>query len=230
MTTFIKAEEQNRGLQTYVNLLNQETDALEERNRQLDDNIASFKTLVSLSETDKQRKLQSMRAQAEGLRKEIMRANDDCEDVQGEFSHLQNKVLRMISLFKKSRFSLAVASSMSYDENTQFNENNVIPYLAELEEYISALITYVAYKRDDPNAAISSVPLDRLPQKEFNKREIAIDAPVETQRDASMMEARTEAEEEDMIIDPRMLHRRFMDLVEKKQLTIVPGGMAKKDN
>lgn len=213
-----------------MNLLNQETDALEERNRQLDDNIASFKTLVSLSETDKQRKLQSMRAQAEGLRKEIMRANDDCEDVQGEFSHLQNKVLRMISLFKKSRFSLAVASSMSYDENTQFNENNVIPYLAELEEYISALITYVAYKRDDPNAAISSVPLDRLPQKEFNKREIAIDAPVETQRDASMMEARTEAEEEDMIIDPRMLHRRFMDLVEKKQLTIVPGGMAKKDN
>jgi hypothetical protein len=26
VTTFIKAEEQNRGLQTYVNLLNQETD------------------------------------------------------------------------------------------------------------------------------------------------------------------------------------------------------------
>jgi hypothetical protein len=52
---------------------------------------------------------------------------------------------------------------MIYDENTQFNENNIIPYLAELEEYISALITYVAYKRDDPNAAISSVPLEKLP-------------------------------------------------------------------
>lgn len=39
VTTFIKAEEQNRSLQTYVNQLNQETDMMEERNRQLDGNI-----------------------------------------------------------------------------------------------------------------------------------------------------------------------------------------------
>ncbi len=35
---------------------------------------------------------------------------------------------------------------MQYDEDTQFNENNVTLYLAELEEYISLLITYLAYK------------------------------------------------------------------------------------
>lgn len=61
---------------------------------------------------------------------------------------------------------------MAYDENTMFNENNIIQYLAELEEYISSLITYAAFKRDDPNAAISSVPLEKLNQKEFNKKEI----------------------------------------------------------
>jgi hypothetical protein len=61
---------------------------------------------------------------------------------------------------------------MSYDENTIFNEHNIVQYLAELEEYISSLITYVAFKRDDPNAAISSVPLEALNQKEFNKKEI----------------------------------------------------------
>jgi hypothetical protein len=33
VTTFIKSEEQNRSLQTYVNLLNQETDSLEDSNR-----------------------------------------------------------------------------------------------------------------------------------------------------------------------------------------------------
>jgi hypothetical protein len=71
--------------------------------------------------------------------------------------------MRMVSLFKQSKFNLSVATNMNYDENTSFNENNVIPYLAELEEYISALITFVAYKRDDPNAAISSVPLEKLP-------------------------------------------------------------------
>jgi hypothetical protein len=111
----------------------------------------------------------------------------------------------MVDLFRKSRFSLAVASGMSYDDNTVFNENNIIPYLAEAEEYISAMITFVAYKRDDPNAAISSVPLEKLPQKEFNKREIAIDAPVDTERDISMMGAKTDVGdgEEDMIVDSK---------------------------
>lgn len=148
-----------------------------------------------------------MRARADTLRSEILTASTDNGDTQLEFRHLQAKVIKMVSLFKKSRFSLAVASNMSYDENTNFNENNVIPYLAELEEYISALITFVAYKRDDPNAAISSVPLEKLPHKEFNKREIAIDAPVDTERDASsiLAGAKTEigADEEDMIVDSK---------------------------
>lgn len=56
---------------------------------------------------------------------------------------------------------------MNYDEGFVFNESNIISYLAELEEYISSLITYVAFKRDDPNAAISSIPLEKLSQKEF---------------------------------------------------------------
>jgi chromosome segregation ATPase len=233
VTTFIKAEEQNRGLQTYVNLLNQETDQLEERNRQLDHNIANFQNLVTLTEAEKQKKLVDMRARAEHLRSEIMRATVDNEDMQGEFRHLQAKVIKMVNLFKKSRFGLSVASHMSYDENTQFNENNVIPYLAELEEYISALITYVAYKRDDPNAAISSVPLEKLPHKEFNKREIAIDAPVDTERDAAasmLAGAKTDigADEEDMIVDSKQLYMKFLDMVGKKQINIVHQSQAKK--
>jgi hypothetical protein len=136
----------------------------------------------------------------------------------------------MVSLFKKSRFALSVASDMIYNENTNFNENNVIPYLAELEEYISALITFAAYKRDDPNAAISSVPLEKMPQKEFNKKEIAIDAPVDTERDVSVMAARTDVgdEEADMIMDSKQLYMKFLDMVGKKQLNIVHQSQAKK--
>lgn len=51
---------------------------------------------------------------------------------------------------------------MQHDENTIFNEQNIIQYLSELEEYISSLITFVALKRDDPNAAMSSVLLEKL--------------------------------------------------------------------
>ena len=142
----------------------------------------------------------------------------------------------MIKLFKQSKFYLSVASNMAYDENTQFNENNIIQYLAELEEYISSLITYVAFKRDDPNAAISSVPLERLNQKEFNKKEIQIDAPIDTERgDASIMGARTDAGgeigggEDDVIVDSKQLYMKFMDMVGKKQINIVHQSQAKKD-
>jgi len=69
---------------------------------------------------------------------------------------------------------LAVAPKMTYDENTMFNDTNIISYLAEVEEYISNLITYVAFKKDDPNAPISSVPLEKLNQKDFNKRDISV--------------------------------------------------------
>ena len=68
----------------------------------------------------------------------------------------------MVEMFKKSKFFLAVAQKMNYEDGFTFNESNIVQYLAELEEYISSLITYSAFKRDDPNAAISAIPLEKL--------------------------------------------------------------------
>ena len=55
----------------------------------------------------------------------------------------------MVEHFKRCKFLLNVASPMNYDEGIVFTENNITTYLAELEEYISALVTVTAYKRDD---------------------------------------------------------------------------------
>jgi|TARA_B110001450_G_C17529985_1_gene444270 hypothetical protein len=54
--------------------------------------------------------------------------------------------------------------------------------LSELEEYISSLITLLAHQRDDKNAAISSIPLEVLDPKDFNKKETYIDAPIDTEK------------------------------------------------
>ena len=58
---------------------------------------------------------------------------------------------------------------MQYDTETQFNEVNITNYLAELEEYFSTLITFNAGKRGETNPAISTVPLDALNDKNFEK-------------------------------------------------------------
>jgi hypothetical protein len=55
-----------------------------------------------------------------------MTAESECSDVENDFRDIQRYVGKIIRTFKDSKFSLAVASQMTYDENTHFNENNVI--------------------------------------------------------------------------------------------------------
>ena len=85
---------------------------------------------------------------------------------------IKNYVWAMVEAFKKSHFFLSVAQNNQYDEATVFNENNVVLYLAELEEYISLFITYMAYKAENPDAAIASLSLDRMAVKEFDKNQL----------------------------------------------------------
>ena len=94
------------------------------------------------------------------------------------FLKIQNSVARMVDMFKRSKFFLCVAQKGNYEDGIIFTENNIISYLAELEEYISSLITYTAFKRDEPNAAISSIPLEQLMQKNFQAKNMSINAPV----------------------------------------------------
>ena len=87
----------------------------------------------------------------------------------------------MVKMFKASKFFLVVANKMSYDDGINFTENNIVTYLAELEEYISSLITYTAFKKDDPNAPISSIPLENLNAKDHNKKVMTIEPPTDYQ-------------------------------------------------
>ena len=63
---------------------------------------------------------------------------------------------------------------MDYDLGVGFTETNVTQYLAELEEYISSLITYVTFKKSETDAAIASLPLEKL-EKTQNWKEMTLD-------------------------------------------------------
>ena len=80
----------------------------------------------------------------------------------------------MINEFAKTKFFLSVAHKQIYEPGFNFNESNIVQYLAELEEYIAILITYLATKRDDPSAPFALVPLDKLDTKNHHKKEIAV--------------------------------------------------------
>ena len=101
---------------------------------------------------------------------------------------------------------------MQYDDEVTFNENNVTMYLTELEEYISAFITYLAHREKDPGAPISALSLDNMTNKEFDKGPIAIDAP--NAHDFVAMEDDTTADDE-IVTNPMDKYRKYEELAMK---------------
>jgi hypothetical protein len=46
---------------------------------------------------------------------------------------------------------------------------SVIPLIAEIEEFINEMETYLAYKRHERLAAVISVPHEQMTNKDFNR-------------------------------------------------------------
>lgn len=99
---------------------------------------------------------------------------DEADSTKTIFRKVQPHVEKMINEFAKTKFFLSVAHKQIYEPGFTFNESNIVQYLAELEEYIAILITYLATKRDDPSAPFALVPLDKLDTKNHHKKEIAV--------------------------------------------------------
>jgi len=131
------------------------------------------------------------------------------KNIEQQMITIKKFVHSMCENFKKSHFFLSVATNAQYDEDTTFNENNVITYLAELEEYISLFITYLAYKQENPDAAISSLSLEKMAVKEFENPEPKIEPP--NTNDFGAMNDDMETEDE-ITVDPKQLYKRFEDM------------------
>lgn len=121
----------------------------------------------------------TMEEESERLANSIETNQNETEQTKKMFKKIQEPVDHMVAMFKRSKFSLAVATQMDYDEGFQFTENNIVAYLAELEEYINTLIVYMAFKRDDPNAAIAAIPFESLNTKDFKKKDTTLENPPE---------------------------------------------------
>jgi len=146
VTTFIKAEEQNYSLYNYVNMLNSEIDMIEEQNKSIEAQIKRHEDDGKMNEDEKEMVRQRLNDNIKDSEEQMAQVNNEIKSCEEEMVQIKNYVWNMVENFKKSHFFLSVAQNMQYDEDTVFNENNVTMYLAELEEYISLFITYLAYR------------------------------------------------------------------------------------
>jgi chromosome segregation ATPase len=174
VTTFIKAEEQNYSLYNYVNMLNSEIDMIEEQNKMIEAEINKHEELGQMSEKEKETMRQNLQKNITDMQDQMNEKDSQIKEVEREMQAIKDSVQEMIGHFRNSQFFLSVAQNMHYDEETQFNENNVTQFLAELEEYIAMLITFMAYRQSNPDAAISSLSLEKMALKEFDRNPINV--------------------------------------------------------
>ena len=144
VTTFIKAEEQNISLFNYVNVLNSEIDMIEEQNRNINEELKTHAEVNAMSTQQKEQAKANLQVEIDECKGQIGAKESQIKDIEGQMIRIRDFVWNMITKFTESRFHLSVASHQQYDDDTQFNENNVTMYLTELEEYVSSFITYLA--------------------------------------------------------------------------------------
>lgn len=131
-------------------MLGTETDLLEESNTEIKEQIDRIIQRGRLSDEQRDNMLREMETECSSLLEQIDKANAETEAARRMFRKVQQHVEMMVEMFKRSKFYLSVATMMNYDEGFIFSESNIVSFLAELEEYICSLITYTAFKRDDP--------------------------------------------------------------------------------
>jgi vacuolar-type H+-ATPase subunit I/STV1 len=158
-------------------MLNSEIDMIEEQNKNIEAEIQRHEELGDMTDKEKEVVRQKISQQIDEMDNQMKEKDLQIKNIEQQMITIKQFVHSMCDNFKRSHFFLSVAQNAQYDEDTQFNENNVISYLAELEEYISLFITYLAYKQENPDAAISSLSLEKMAIKEFDKDKLIIDAP-----------------------------------------------------
>ncbi len=212
VTTFIKAEEQNISLFNYVNVLNSEIDMIEEQNRNIKDELKTHAEVNAMTSQQKEEAKKNLQKEIDDCKNSIAAKENQIGDIEHQMVRIRDYVWSMINKFNESRFQLAVASHQQYDEDTQFNENNVTMYLTELEEYISSFITYLAQREKNPDAHISALPLDIMTKKDFFADPISIDAP--NAGDQPNMDDETNADE-DIVTKPSDIYRKYEEMASR---------------
>uniref|UniRef100_A0A7S3NV14 ODAD1 central coiled coil region domain-containing protein n=1 Tax=Euplotes crassus TaxID=5936 RepID=A0A7S3NV14_EUPCR len=220
VTTFIKAEEQNHSLYNYVNILNSDIDTIEEQNRNISEEIKKNEEITNLTEAEKTQKIEDLKQEISNVKSGMDSKENEMKELEGKMANLQNDVQKMVTKFQESKFRPAVAQPMSYDEETVFNNKNVTMFLAELEEYISELITHNEYKKNNPNAAISAIPLEKLNPKAASKGGIKPDLP--SKEEVVIADDAQDGEEvrdKELVIHGKDLYKKFTSMVQKSQIS-----------
>ena len=181
--TFIKGEEQNYNLLTYVDVLNQEIDNLMDVNQ----NLRAKNEQLKKDNQEKQRILNET-PEDEKRRIKIQDYIDKKKAEVAEFQQMLDEISPLVRevLIKLagSKFNRSNPHRVQEYQNSgvNLNDSNLAEYLSELEEYTNSILVYKGKANKQSNAEIyaKTLLLEELPPKEFKRRTYVLYPPLRT--------------------------------------------------
>jgi hypothetical protein len=73
-------------------MLNQETDALEDNNKQLDEKIRNYQILSEMNDQEKKTHISELKQKQIEIKADINNTITDCEDIEVEFNSIKDHV------------------------------------------------------------------------------------------------------------------------------------------
>ena len=120
-------------------------------------------------------KVAGMRNSKRGVEEKTKASSAEMESAMEEYQLVKLQMDKLFAKFREVGFETTVSrQEMPYDEGTVLTENNITGYLQEIEELISYMITYQAVRMGEANASLASVAVKNLPEKSFDRRNIAV--------------------------------------------------------
>ncbi|EAS03889.2 outer dynein arm protein (macronuclear) [Tetrahymena thermophila SB210] len=168
--TFIKSEEQNYSLLTYVDVLNQQIDHMKDQNNEISQKIEEQEK----ENVDKKRVLLST-PDDEKFRKKVESMLKVKQNSANEFQSFLDKICpqleKLLVRFAGSKFNVIDSKKeFEFQNGLILNESTLDYYLSDLESFITEQLLYLAKKNDLPVILTSTLQTDEIPVKEFKQK------------------------------------------------------------
>ncbi|EGR31785.1 hypothetical protein IMG5_102240 [Ichthyophthirius multifiliis] len=210
--TFIKSEEQNFALITYLDALNQQIDLIQDQNNEINkkiqnqeqENVEKQRTLQSTPNSEKNRR------KLEGKLKEKQQL---IQQFQSILQEIQPYLKQILTRFAQSIFNkLDKNKIFEYQNGLILNEVTLEHYLSDLESFIIELLIKKAIKKNIPSALTSTLLVENIPNKEFKQKIIQ-----SIQYDKYKDKTNQEQELQNFILDKNEFYKIAELMIENKK-------------
>ncbi|CAG9332961.1 unnamed protein product [Blepharisma stoltei] len=168
VTAFIKSEEQIHEVWQYINTLNGEIDNLEENLKEATEKIESYEKNKEKGEVKCIENKNYLDKRKQSMELKVIKKGQKFEEVQAEITKLLPIVKKMSNLCQST--TLPIQLTTSYVDSINFEsltEDNILPILGQIEEYLSYILISVAYHKNDKHPVLKPIALDILQEKSF---------------------------------------------------------------